>query len=114
MGMTAGDFLCERLPAWGIDTIYGLPGDGISGMLGALRHYEDRLRSPAAARRRDPVQPPDGSADPAARHVRAGRGNDDGVHEGARRRPSGALEAASSSQRNSGRDTKDARQEADQ
>ncbi|MGZ4510038.1 MAG: thiamine pyrophosphate-requiring protein [Mycobacterium sp.] len=44
MGMTAADFLCERLLAWGVDTVYGFPGDGINGILGALRHYEDRLR----------------------------------------------------------------------
>ncbi len=44
MSMTAADFLCERLLAWGVDTIYGFPGDGINGILGALRHYEDRLR----------------------------------------------------------------------
>ena len=44
MGMTAGDYLCERLIEWGVDTIYGFPGDGINGILGALRRAEDRLR----------------------------------------------------------------------
>jgi len=44
MGMTAGDYLCERLIEWGVDTIYGFPGDGINGILGALRRVEDRLR----------------------------------------------------------------------
>jgi pyruvate dehydrogenase (quinone) len=29
---------------WGVDTIYGFPGDGINGILGALRRVEDRLR----------------------------------------------------------------------
>ncbi len=44
MGMTAADYVCERLLAWGVHTIYGFPGDGINGILGSLRRYEDRLR----------------------------------------------------------------------
>ncbi len=44
MTMTAGDSLCQRLIEWGVDTIYGYPGDGINGLLGALRRVEDRLR----------------------------------------------------------------------
>lgn len=43
MGQTAGDYLCERLIEWGVDTIYGFPGDGINGILGALRRVEDKL-----------------------------------------------------------------------
>ncbi|MGH3826649.1 MAG: thiamine pyrophosphate-requiring protein [Pseudonocardiaceae bacterium] len=44
MGKTAGDYLCERLIEWDVDTIYGFPGDGINGILGALRRCQDRLR----------------------------------------------------------------------
>ena len=44
MGKTAGDYLCERLIEWGVDTIYGFPGDGINGILGALRRHEEQLR----------------------------------------------------------------------
>src|SRR5665213_1214929 len=44
MTMTAGDYLCERLIEWGVDTIYGFPGDGINGILGALGRHEDQLR----------------------------------------------------------------------
>ncbi|MGH7641082.1 MAG: thiamine pyrophosphate-requiring protein [Candidatus Dormibacteria bacterium] len=44
MGMTAGDDLCQRLIEWGVDTIYGFPGDGINGLLGSLRRVEDKLR----------------------------------------------------------------------
>jgi pyruvate dehydrogenase (quinone) len=44
MGDTAADFLCERLIEWGVTTIYGFPGDGINGILGALRRHQDRLR----------------------------------------------------------------------
>jgi len=41
---TAGDYLCERLIEWGVSTIYGFPGDGINGILGALRRHQDGLR----------------------------------------------------------------------
>jgi len=44
VGDTAGDYLCERLIEWGVDTIYGFPGDGINGILGALRRHQDQLR----------------------------------------------------------------------
>ena len=44
MGSTAADYLCERLVEWGVDTVYGYPGDGINGILGALRRHADRLR----------------------------------------------------------------------
>ncbi len=44
MGSTAGDNLCDRLIDWGVDTIYGFPGDGINGILGALRRYQGNLR----------------------------------------------------------------------
>lgn len=44
MATTAADNLCERILAWNVTTIYGFPGDGIDGLLGALRRHEDRLR----------------------------------------------------------------------
>jgi pyruvate dehydrogenase (quinone) len=30
------DFLIRRLTEWGVDRIYGYPGDGINGIMGAL------------------------------------------------------------------------------
>ncbi len=36
MSETVGDFLLERLTTWGIKRIYGYPGDGINGILGAF------------------------------------------------------------------------------
>jgi pyruvate dehydrogenase (quinone) len=36
MSDTVGDFLLERLSTWGIKRIYGYPGDGINGILGAF------------------------------------------------------------------------------
>ena len=41
---TASDVLVDRLMEWGVDTIFGLPGDGINGFMDALRTRHDRLR----------------------------------------------------------------------
>ncbi|HZU61494.1 MAG TPA: thiamine pyrophosphate-binding protein, partial [Solirubrobacteraceae bacterium] len=41
---TASDQLVERLIEWGIDTVFGLPGDGINGVMEALRTREDQIR----------------------------------------------------------------------
>jgi thiamine pyrophosphate-dependent acetolactate synthase large subunit-like protein len=35
--MKVGDFVFERLHAWGVRRIYGYPGDGINGVIGALQ-----------------------------------------------------------------------------
>lgn len=43
MSKTAGDALCDRLIEWGVTTIYGYPGDGINGFLGAMHRNEDKL-----------------------------------------------------------------------
>ncbi len=37
------DFMLERLSQWGITRIYGYPGDGINGILGALNRAEERF-----------------------------------------------------------------------
>ena len=42
--MNASDVLVERLLEWGVDTIFGLPGDGINGVFEALRKQKDRIR----------------------------------------------------------------------
>jgi pyruvate dehydrogenase (quinone) len=44
MAQTVGDFLVERLAAWGVSRIYGYPGDGINGIMGALNRASDRVR----------------------------------------------------------------------
>jgi pyruvate dehydrogenase (quinone) len=41
---TAGDVLVETLIDWGVDTIFGIPGDGINGVIEALRIRQDRIR----------------------------------------------------------------------
>jgi len=40
MGKNVGDQLVERLAAWGVRRIYGYPGDGINGIMGALRRCD--------------------------------------------------------------------------
>lgn len=37
MAMTVGDFFWQRLWDWGVRRVFGYPGDGINGLLGALR-----------------------------------------------------------------------------
>jgi pyruvate dehydrogenase (quinone) len=41
---TASDVLLDVLEQWGIDTVYGMPGDGINGIMEALRKRQDRIR----------------------------------------------------------------------
>src|SRR5262245_6366238 len=43
MSRNASDFLLQRLVAWGVRRIYGYPGDGINGILGALGRIGDAL-----------------------------------------------------------------------
>lgn len=42
--MNASDVLVERLIEWGVNTVFGLPGDGINGVFEALRKNQDRIR----------------------------------------------------------------------
>ncbi|MFN8504206.1 thiamine pyrophosphate-dependent enzyme [Kouleothrix sp.] len=44
MAKTAADLLVERLIDWGVDTIFGLPGDGINGIFEALRTNQAKIR----------------------------------------------------------------------
>jgi pyruvate dehydrogenase (quinone)/pyruvate oxidase len=44
MGQTAADVLIETLQDWGVDTVFGLPGDGINGIMEALRRRQDEIR----------------------------------------------------------------------
>lgn len=42
--MTAADVLVEALIDWGVEVIFGLPGDGINGIMESLRTREDKIR----------------------------------------------------------------------
>ncbi len=44
MAKTAADVLVEGIIDWGVDTVFGLPGDGINGIMEALRQRQDRVR----------------------------------------------------------------------
>jgi pyruvate dehydrogenase (quinone)/pyruvate oxidase len=44
MARTAADVLIDTIHDWGVDVIFGLPGDGINGLMEALRKSQDRVR----------------------------------------------------------------------
>ena len=43
MARLVGDFMLDRLREWGVRRIYGYPGDGINGFLGALGRAEEKI-----------------------------------------------------------------------
>lgn len=43
MAATVGDFLLTRLAAWGVRRIFGYPGDGINGIMGALGRTKENI-----------------------------------------------------------------------
>jgi len=42
--MTAADVLVEGLIDWGVEVVFGLPGDGINGIMESLRTHQDKIR----------------------------------------------------------------------
>jgi pyruvate dehydrogenase (quinone)/pyruvate oxidase len=44
MATTAADVLIDTIHDWGVDVVFGLPGDGINGIIEALRTRQDRIR----------------------------------------------------------------------
>jgi len=44
MSKTVADLLVTRLIDWGVDAIFGLPGDGVNGIFEALRTHQDKIR----------------------------------------------------------------------
>jgi pyruvate dehydrogenase (quinone) len=44
MAKTVADLLVDRLISWGVDTIFGLPGDGVNGIFEALRQRDQSIR----------------------------------------------------------------------
>src|ERR671937_546791 len=44
MATTAADVLIETIHDWGVEVVFGLPGDGINGIIEALRQRQDRIR----------------------------------------------------------------------
>ena len=46
MSSTVGDYLLDRLATWGVSRIYGYPGDGINGIMGAFTHSSNGTKRP--------------------------------------------------------------------
>jgi pyruvate dehydrogenase (quinone) len=44
MAAKTSDLLVDTLIDWGVDTVFGLPGDGINGIMEALRTRQNRIR----------------------------------------------------------------------
>jgi pyruvate dehydrogenase (quinone) len=44
MSRNGSDVLIDGLIGWGVDTIFGMPGDGINGIMEAIRQREGRIR----------------------------------------------------------------------
>ena len=42
--MTAADVLVQALIDWGVEAVFGLPGDGINGIMESLRTHQDQIR----------------------------------------------------------------------
>ena len=43
MSKTVSDFIVERLLQWGVKRVFGYPGDGINGIMGALHRNEKQI-----------------------------------------------------------------------
>ncbi|UEM25137.1 thiamine pyrophosphate-requiring protein (plasmid) [Skermanella mucosa] len=43
MAQTVGDFFWQRLHDWGVRRVFGYPGDGINGLLGALNRFGEGI-----------------------------------------------------------------------
>src|SRR5438876_12209181 len=44
MKITASDMLIDTIHDWGVDVVFGMPGDGINGIMEALRKRADKIR----------------------------------------------------------------------
>ena len=44
MAKTVGDLLVDRLIDWGVEVIFGFPGDGVNGIFDSLRTREKDIR----------------------------------------------------------------------
>ena len=44
MGRTGAELLIDTIQDWGVEVVFGLPGDGINGIMEALRQRKDEIR----------------------------------------------------------------------
>jgi pyruvate dehydrogenase (quinone) len=42
--MNVGDFIVQRLTEWQVSRVFGYPGDGINGLLGAMNRAQEKIR----------------------------------------------------------------------
>src|SRR5579884_2935949 len=43
MASTVSDFFWQRMHEWGVRRVFGYPGDGINGLIGALDRNKDKI-----------------------------------------------------------------------
>ena len=43
MAENVSDFIIHRMYEWGVRRIYGYPGDGINGLIGALQRFDNKI-----------------------------------------------------------------------
>src|SRR5213079_3038265 len=43
MKTTAADILIDAIHDWGVDVVFGLPGDGINGIMEAIRTRQEKI-----------------------------------------------------------------------
>ena len=43
MSQTVASYMLSRLTEWGVKRVFGYPGDGINGLMGAWHEHEDEL-----------------------------------------------------------------------
>src|ERR687889_391390 len=44
MARNAAEILVDTIHAWGVEVVFGIPGDGIVGIMEALRTRQDKIR----------------------------------------------------------------------
>ena len=44
MAEITSEALISRLAEWGVDTVFGIPGDGINGIMEGLRRHSDKVK----------------------------------------------------------------------
>jgi pyruvate dehydrogenase (quinone)/pyruvate oxidase len=44
MARSAAEILVDTIHAWGVEVVFGIPGDGINGIMEALRKRQDKIR----------------------------------------------------------------------
>ena len=55
MTTTAADILFDSLLDWGVEVIFGLPGDGINGIMESLRRRMEKIRFRSGTKKLPPL-----------------------------------------------------------